>query len=156
MKKNIIIAVVFVLAVLGVGIIIKLSQGSTPIDSSQSATQEAENPASHIGEGEIKLTKDNFDAEITNAKGVAVVDMYLPTCVHCQKMGPIFSEIAKEDKDKYKFGKIDMQANPEIGTKFSIESVPAFIFFKDGKEAGRLIGEQSKDAIVNKLQEISK
>jgi thioredoxin 1 len=82
--------------------------------------------------------------------------MYLPTCPHCQKMRPVVSAVAKETKGKYKIGKADMSTNPDLGTKYSVESVPAFIFFKDGKEVGRLIGEQSKDALLAKLQEASK
>lgn len=157
MKKNIIIAVVLVLAVLGVAIIIKFSQGSTPTTgTTQGTVEDSTNPAAKLEEGEVKITQDNFAAEVTNYKGVVMVDMFLPNCPHCQVMGPVVSEIAKENKDKYKIGKADMNANPELGTEYKIESVPAFIFFKDGKEVSRLIGEQTKEALLAKLQEAAK
>lgn len=156
MKKNIVIGIVAVLAVLGVGIIIKFSQGSTPNDGGviQTTESEEDNPASKIEPPEIKLTKDNWDMEVVNYKGIVLVDMYLPTCVHCKKMGPIITEIAKENEGKYKVGKLDVSVNNELGTKYGIESVPALIFLKDGKEQGRLIGEQTKEKILSKLAEI--
>lgn len=159
MKKSTIIAIVIVLAIIGVGVAVKFSQSgstSTKEEGLLKTDENAENPASKIGEGEIKLTDDNFQAEIKNYKGIALVDMYLPTCPHCQKMGPVVSEIAKENQGKYKVGKLDVNVNTKIGGEFNIQNVPAFIFFKDGKEAARMIGEKSKEEILAKLVEISK
>ena len=158
MKKSIVIAIVAVLAVLGVGVIIKFSQGSTPNDGSTQSTQKTDdnNPASKVEAPEIALTKDNWDAEVKNYKGIVLVDMFLPTCIHCQKMGPIITEIAKENEGKYKVGKLDVSVYSDLGTEYSIESVPAMIFIKDGKEYTRLIGEATKENILAKLQEAPK
>ena len=163
MKKNIIFGVVGFLAVIGVSVIVVLTNRQTPVTSQKNSNEvlgtqneSSSNPATTIGEGEVKLTADNWDQEITNFKGIAMVDMYLPTCPHCQVMGPIVSEIAKEAEGKYKIGKIDMTDNSDIGTKYNIESVPAFIFFKDGKEVTRVIGETTKENLLAKIQEISK
>lgn len=158
MKKNIVIAIVAVLAILGVGIIIKFSQGSTPNDGGaiQTTEEDADNPAAKIEAPEIRLTKDNWEAEVKNYKGVVLVDMYLPTCVHCKKMGPIITEIAKDSSGKYKVGKLDVNKYSDLGTEYQIESVPALIFMKDGKEQARLIGEQTKEAVIAKLAEVAK
>jgi thioredoxin 1 len=157
MKKNIIIAIVVIIAVLGIGILIASQNAGKPSDSGLIQADETNNnPAVAIGPGELKLTDDNFDSEIKQSKGVAMVDMFSPTCPHCQKIGPIVSEIAKETQGKYKIGKLNANTNSKTATEFEISNVPALIFFKDGKEADRLIGEQTKDVILAKLQEISK
>lgn len=158
MKKNVVIAIVAVLAVLGVGIIIKFSQGSTPNDGGTIQTTEADsdNPAAKVEDPEIRLTSDNWGTEVGSYDGVVLVDMYLPTCVHCKKMGPVITEIAKETEGKYKIGKLDVSKYTELGTEYKIESVPALIFIKNGKEAARLVGEQSKEKILAKLAEVAK
>lgn len=161
MKKSIIIAIVIILAILGVGVAIKFSQsGSTTENNGSKPLIQTEpdknNPAAHIGEGEYKVTDDNFEKEIKQYKGVAMVDFYLTTCPHCQKIGPVISEIAKENQGKYKIGKLDANLNSKSSTEFAIESVPALIFFKDGKEIKRLIGEQPKQKILDVLAEVAK
>lgn len=158
MKKNIVFAIVAVLAVIGVAVIIKFSQGSTPNDGSviQTTENEATNSASKVEAPEVSFTKDNWDAEVRNYKGVVLVDMFLPTCIHCQKMGPVVTEIAKEVEGKYKVGKLDVSKYTDLSTEYNIESVPAFIFIKDGKEMARIFGEQDKQVILDKLAEIAK
>lgn len=159
MKKTIIIGLVMVLAVLGVAIAIKYSNSSTDTTQEQETQvteEETGNPASEIGEGEIRLTSGNFDKEVREYKGVALVDFYLPTCPHCKTVGPIISEIAKETQGKYKIGKINAQIASDLSGEFEIERVPALLFFKDGKEVARLIGAQDKAEIMAKLEEASK
>lgn len=114
------------------------------------------NPAASINSNETRLTCESFKDNVDNSKGVVVVDMYLAGCPHCQKMGPILGEIANETAGKYKVAKIDVGKYPEIGTEFNVESVPAFIFFKDGKEVTRLIGEQTKQKLLDTLAATAK
>jgi len=168
MNKNIIFAVSAVIAVIGVGAIIKMSNTSdlspkteTPggycdVVNQNGLDLEEDNEAAEIGEGEIKLTCENFEEEIINAQGIALVDMYSPTCSFCQKLGPVVSEIAKENVDKFKVGKLNVMVYVSLGNKYNIESVPALIFFKDGQEVERLLGLQTKEKIITTLEEIKK
>ncbi len=154
----IVIGIVAFLAILGVGVAIKFSSGSTD-SKSESIIQTdntVENAASKIEAPEIKITDDNFDKEVLEYKGIVMVDMFSPTCPHCQNLGPVITEIAKEFKGKYKIGKLDVMTSSKSATDYKIESVPALIFFKDGTEVKRLIGEQEKDKIIETLEEISK
>lgn len=112
------------------------------------------NGAAAVDANITRLTCEDFAQNVDKSSGVVMVEMYLPTCPHCVKMGPIVTQIADELHSKYKFYKIDASKYPEIGTEFNIESVPAFLFFKDGKEVSRLVGEQSKQTIVDKLNSI--
>lgn len=173
MKKNVIFAIFAFIAVIGVGIIIALSQAPEKSGNTTSEGQEkiadyctvinsngleAEqgSAASEIGENEVKLTCENFKTEIEEYQGVAMVEMYSPTCVHCQKMAPVVSEIAKENVGKYKIGKLNIYAYSTLGTNYNVSSVPAFLFFKNGQEVQRLVGEQSKEKLLETLVEIAK
>ncbi len=173
MKKSIIFAIFAIVAVIGVGIIIALSQapeknGDTTSEGQEKIADyctvvnsnglEAEqgSVASEIGENEIKLTCENFKTEIEEYQGVAMVDMYSPTCSYCKKMGPVVSEIAKENVGKYKIGKLNIYAYTTVGGNYNVSSVPAFIFFNNGQEVQRLVGEQSKEKLLETLAEVAK
>lgn len=156
MNKTIIIAIVMILAILGVGVAIRYTKGTTDVRQTQEQQEATGNPASDIGEGEYKFTPENFQKEVRDYKGVVFVDFYLPTCSYCKAAGPIISEVAKETQGKYKVGKINAQVASELTSEFKIESVPTQIIFKDGKEVSRLVGAQKKEAILEKLAEAEK
>lgn len=99
----------------------------------------------------FQFTDQNFKTEI--AKGFSVVDFTAPWCGPCKMMAPIFEEIAKQMEGKVKMGKLDVDENPDTPGSFGIQGVPTLIFFKDGTEAGRLVGFQSKESIMEKLKE---
>lgn len=160
MKKNIVLVIVVVMAAIGVLVATKFSQNNTTIRETGSegteAKQELTNPASEIGEGEFRLTEDNFDAEVREYKGIMLVDMFSPSCGYCQQLGPVISEIAKENQGKYKVGKLNVLLSPDIANEFQIQSYPILIIFKDGKEVTRLVGAKPKAEILSKLEEVSK
>jgi thioredoxin len=84
--------------------------------------------------------------------GYALVDFYADWCGPCKAMSPFFEEL----KQKYKnitFLKSNIDENREFATKYKIESIPAFILFKDGVEVNRLVGaNKSKlEAMVSDL-----
>jgi thioredoxin 1 len=168
MKKGTIIAVIVgIIILVGViGIVLYTNRPNSTQNSGTGANRvcnvhgnvytasDNTNPAAAVDANETRLTCDDFAQYVDKSQGIEVVEMYLPTCPHCQKMGPIITQIADELHNKYKFYKIDVSKYPEIGTEFNIDSVPAFIFFKNGKEVTRLIGEQPKQTIIDKLNSI--
>lgn len=156
MKKTIIYLIIGVVAILVIGITVKVAQDTS--DTGTPTTTEKKNtgnPASEIGENEFKITDDNFQTEISDYKGVSMIDIFLPTCSYCQTLGPVITEISDEYAGVYKIGKLDASENSKTASEFKVESVPALIFFKDGQEVDRLIGAQEKEVIVAKLKEIS-
>lgn len=172
MKKSTIVAIFIIIAVVGVGVIISFSRvkpaspkiESNPVNNTglcanvnqKGLDLEKNNQASEIGEGEIRLTCDNFQKEVEEYQGIVMVDMYSPTCPHCQKMGPVVSEIALANQGKYKIGKLNVYAYPMLASRYGITSVPAFLFFKNGKEVERLIGEQAKEKLQSILDALAK
>lgn len=100
----------------------------------------------------FQFTDQNFKTEI--AKGSSVVDFTAPWCGPCKMMAPIFEDISKQYEGKVKMGKLDVDENPATASQFGISGIPTIIFFKDSVEAGRLVGFQSKDALMEKLKEV--
>ena len=99
------------------------------------------------------VTKDNFQSEVLDSDKPVFVDFWATWCNPCKMTEPIVDELAEEYKNKVKFVKIDVDADPEISQQFSVMSIPTFIVFKDGQPVGdsTLIGVHPKSEFEQKL-----
>lgn len=99
-----------------------------------------------------EFTDQNFQKE--TSKGFAIVDFWAPWCGPCQMMSPIFDEVAVQFKGKVKMGKVNVDDNQQIPSKYGVSGIPTIIFLKDGAEASRLVGFQSKETFQAKILEV--
>jgi thioredoxin 1 len=97
------------------------------------------------------LNKSEFEKQIIQNKGVAVVDFFAEWCGPCKMMSPIFEEVAKEVKD-VTFGKINVDENQESASEYGVMSIPTLIIFKDGEEVQRFTGVQQKEDFIKKIK----
>ena len=103
----------------------------------------------------ITLTDKNFNEEVEKSTSLVLVDFWAPWCGPCKIQGPIVEEIANELAGKVKVGKLDVDENPQMATKFGIMSIPTLAVFKDGKVIETMIGLQTKDIIKKSLSKLS-
>ena len=95
----------------------------------------------------IKLNKENFEAEILNGKGIALVDFYADWCGPCKMIAPFIEEIAAERTD-VKVCKINVDDTPELAVKYGVMSIPTLIVFKDGEKSQVSVGYRNKQEIM--------
>ena len=105
----------------------------------------------------MELTSDNFDTEVLKFEGVVLVDFWAGWCGPCKMLGPVIEEVSKEleGKEGAKVGKLNVDENADIAQKYSIMSIPALKFFNGGKVVDELVGLQSKEALIEKINEIT-
>ncbi len=84
------------------------------------------------------------------AEGLAVVDFWAAWCGPCRALAPLLDDIADE-LSHVKFGKVDVDAHPELAGKFDVVSIPNVCIFKDGKLVDRIIGVQPRDAMADRI-----
>ena len=94
-----------------------------------------------------KLTVDNFEQEVLQANKPVLVDFYAEWCGPCKMMSPVVDEVAEEEAD-VKVCQINIDENMDIAQKYRVMSIPTFIAFKNGEEAGRQIGAVPKSALL--------
>lgn len=103
---------------------------------------------------EVMLTDENFEQEILQYKGAAMVDFWATWCGPCRMLGPVVEELAKEYAGKVKVCKLNTDDGSNTAAKYNITSIPTIIFFKDGQVVAQTVGLQSKAALQEKLNSL--
>ena len=102
----------------------------------------------------VTVTDDTFTEAIERVGGLAMVDFWAEWCGPCRIVGPIVEELAQEYAGKgVVVGKVDVDHNPGIASRFGIRSIPSILFFKDGKHIDTVVGAVPKPHLERKIQE---
>ncbi|MEX2403900.1 MAG: thioredoxin TrxA [Balneolales bacterium] len=99
----------------------------------------------------IALTDDSFDNEVLKSDQPVLVDFWAEWCGPCRMIGPIVEELAGEYEGKLKVGKVDVDSNPQISTKYNIRSIPALLIFKNGEVVDQIVGAVPKVELKKQL-----
>lgn len=101
----------------------------------------------------LHINTDQFQKEVTDQKGIVVVDFYAEWCGPCKIMGPAIDELARDYKNA-KFVKMDVDKNQDLASQLNIFSIPTLVFFKDGKPLHQVSGMQAKEAIIAEIEKL--
>ena len=95
----------------------------------------------------IKINNNNFQSEVINSDKPVILDFLASWCGPCRMVGPILEEISEERPD-IKVGKINVDEESELASKFRIMSIPTMVVIKDGKVVNQAVGARPKEAIL--------
>lgn len=108
------------------------------------------------GEEIKKFTDDNFESEVLSSDIPVIVDLWAPWCGPCHRLTPIIEELAVEFGDKVKFGKLNIDDNPQTASKYGIMSIPTVFFVKNGEIFDTLVGLLPKEPLKEKIDALIK
>ena len=91
------------------------------------------------------MTKEDIKVII---EGTGMLQFSASWCGPCKTLSKTFNENT-EKLNKVKRIYVDLDRNQALATEYNIKSVPTLILFKEGKEAGRLIGNKSLEDLIN-------
>ena len=66
-------------------------------------------------------------------------------CGPCKMLGPIMESLAGQ----INYEKIDVDNNQDLSIQYGVRNIPTLVLVENGEAVGRLIGVQSKEAILN-------
>ncbi|NP_001091804.1 thioredoxin-2 [Bombyx mandarina] len=94
--------------------------------------------------------KDSDDLKTRLAEAgdkLVVIDFMATWCGPCKMIGPKLDEIAAEMSDSIVVVKVDVDECEDIASEYNINSMPTFVFVKNGKKLDEFSG-----ANVDKLK----
>ena len=65
-------------------------------------------------------------------------------CGPCKALGPIMDSL----QGQINFDKIDVDSNTDLSIQYGVRNVPTLLLLENGEEVSRLVGVQSKEAIL--------
>src|SRR5258707_15392927 len=100
----------------------------------------------------VEVNDSDFELQIEQHKGLAVVDFWATWCAPCRMVAPVLDQLAIGYEGKAKVAKVDVDVNIKTSTKFNGRSIPAILFFKDGKLFDQGIGFFGKRALAEEFK----
>ena len=86
-----------------------------------------------------KLSIGEFE-KILSENTLVMVDFFATWCGPCQMFSPIVEQVEDKYDGDLTVVKVDIDENPDIAEKYTIQSVPTTILFKNGEVVERVSG----------------
>jgi len=91
------------------------------------------------GGSTVRLTDGNFE-ELSAGGKPLFVDFWATWCGPCRIMDPIVEKLAEKYSDRVVFGKVNVDEEMNISSRYQVFSIPTFMVFKSGEPRDAVIG----------------
>jgi thioredoxin 2 len=96
----------------------------------------------------LALSTADFDRHALKSELPLLIDFWAPWCGPCLSMAPQFEAAAKTLEPRMRLAKVDTEAEPALGARFNIRSIPTMILMRSGREIARQSGAMGAAQIV--------
>lgn len=100
----------------------------------------------------INLTDVNFCREVLESKGLVLVGFLSLGTSPDRDVAPLIEQVAEAYRGVVKVGKMEVDENFDVPAAYRLESVPAVMFFRNGKVVGCLEGVITKSDLVSRIE----
>lgn len=104
---------------------------------------------------EFRFNENNYENEVIKSDIPVMIDFYAEWCGPCRMMSPLIEKFATEYAGKVKIGKVNVDEERALAMKFGIQSIPCFVFIKDGKVTDTVVGAMPKEALNRRLEKLA-
>ncbi len=88
----------------------------------------------------VSVSEETFEREVLKADLPVLTDFWAAWCAPCHRIAPIIEELAGEYEGRLKVAKVDVDANADLASRYSVRSIPTLAVFKGGELVERIVG----------------
>lgn len=99
----------------------------------------------------VMVTDTNFEQTVLQSPLPVLLYSWAPWCSVCSSTGPQVDQLAGETRGKIRVGKLNVDANPQLASRYNILSVPAFFIFEGGQFREHIAGGAPKHDLMLKM-----
>jgi len=100
----------------------------------------------------LELNASNWDKEVLQSPMPVLVDFWATWCGPCRMIAPYIEALADQYAGKIKVGKVDVDDNQDLASRYGITSIPQVYVFKNGQVVDRLVGAMPKKAYEDAIE----
>jgi thioredoxin 1 len=103
----------------------------------------------------ININEASFKQAVLKSPVPVLVDFWAAWCGPCKMIAPLLDEIARENEERFRIAKVNVEDDPVLMQRFNVRAVPTLLFFSGGELRDQLVGGAPKKAIVEKLENLA-
>ncbi|MCS7016033.1 MAG: thioredoxin [Gemmatales bacterium] len=104
------------------------------------------------GKNVLELNDSNWNTEVLQSPVPVVVDFWATWCGPCRMIAPTIEALADQYAGRVKVGKVDVDANQDLASRYRVMSIPQVCVFKNGQEVARIVGAQPKKVYEDAIE----
>lgn len=99
----------------------------------------------------VEVTDASFEGDVLQSDQPVLVDFWAAWCAPCRMIAPTIEAVAEKYTGVMRVAKLNVDENQDTPQRYGIKGIPTLILFRNGREAERIVGAVSKEAISRML-----
>ncbi|MEU2556621.1 thioredoxin family protein [Streptomyces sp. NPDC014684] len=104
--------------------------------------------------GVAEVGDADFGTEVLRADLPVLVEFTADWCPPCRQMGPVLSDLAREQRGRLKVVQLDVDTSPGTTNAYKVLSMPTFMVFRDGEPVKAMVGARSGRRLLEELADV--
>jgi thioredoxin 1 len=95
----------------------------------------------------VEITDASFESDVLKSDQPVLVDFWAAWCAPCRMIAPTIDAVAEKYAGAARVAKLNVDENQDTPQRYGIKGIPTLILFRNGREAERIVGAVSKEAV---------
>jgi thioredoxin len=100
------------------------------------------------------VTDASFEDDVLRSPFPVLLDCWAPWCGPCRALAPVIVALARAYVGRVRVAKLNVDENPAVAARYSIQGIPTLLLFDGGQLRDRLVGLQPRATLQARLESL--